>query len=161
MYLPILLGLFFSSKLILFYDSVVYYCTRIFLMSKKGGRLLASIEDYIHATIHGPEEYRKKTKIWQYWYWTQSNIQRRKKNTKWYLRRTKKLLETKRHCKNLIKGINTWPVLLVRYSGSFLKWTREELGKNSWDRSEYLEESWRFETCDHSDSRERHQLTRL
>ena len=29
--------------------------------------------------------------------------------------------------RNLIKGINTWAVPLVRYSGPFLKWTREEL----------------------------------
>ena len=29
----------------------------------------------------------------------------------------------------IIKGINTWAVLLVRYSGPFLKWTREELQK--------------------------------
>ena len=36
-----------------------------------------------------------------------------------YLRRTRKLLETKR--------INTWAVPLVRYSGPFLKWTRDEL----------------------------------
>ena len=27
----------------------------------------------------------------------------------------------------IIKGINTWAVTLVRYSGPFLKWTREEL----------------------------------
>ena len=27
----------------------------------------------------------------------------------------------------LIKGMNTWAVLLVRYSGPFLKWTRDEL----------------------------------
>ena len=44
-----------------------------------------------------------------------------------YLRRTRKLLETKLNCKNLIKGINTWAVSLVRYSGPFLKWTRDEL----------------------------------
>ena len=44
-----------------------------------------------------------------------------------YLRRTRKLLETKLSSRNLIKGINTWAVLLVRYSGPFLKWTREEL----------------------------------
>ena len=36
---------------------------------------------------------------------------------KGYLRRTRKLLETKLSCRNLIKGINTWAVLLVRYSG--------------------------------------------
>ena len=44
-----------------------------------------------------------------------------------YLRRTRKLLKTKLSCRNLIKGINTWAVPLVRYSGPFLKWTREEL----------------------------------
>ena len=44
-----------------------------------------------------------------------------------YLRRTRKLLETKLYSRNLIKGINTWAVPLVRYSGPFLKWTREEL----------------------------------
>ena len=44
-----------------------------------------------------------------------------------YLRRTQKLLETKHSSRNLIKGINTWAVPLVRYSGPFLKWTREEL----------------------------------
>ena len=44
-----------------------------------------------------------------------------------YLRRTQKLLETKLSSRNLIKGINTWAVPLVRYSGPFLKWSREEL----------------------------------
>ena len=44
-----------------------------------------------------------------------------------YLRRTRKLLETKLPSRNLIKGINTWAVLFVRYSGPFLKWTRDEL----------------------------------
>ena len=44
-----------------------------------------------------------------------------------YLRRTRKLLETKLSSRNLIKGINTWAVPLVRYSGPFLKWTREGL----------------------------------
>ena len=38
-----------------------------------------------------------------------------------YLRRTRKLLETKLYSKNLIKGINIWAVSLVRYSGLFLK----------------------------------------
>ena len=42
-------------------------------------------------------------------------------------RRTRKLLETKLSSRNLIKGINIWPVTLVRYSGPFLKGTREEL----------------------------------
>ena len=44
-----------------------------------------------------------------------------------YRRRARILLETKLSRRNLIKGINTWAVSLVRYSGPFLKWTREEL----------------------------------
>ena len=44
-----------------------------------------------------------------------------------YLRRTRKLLETKLSDRNLIKGINTWAVHLVRYSVPFLRWTRDEL----------------------------------
>ena len=38
-----------------------------------------------------------------------------------------KLLETKLHSRNLIKGTNAWAVSLVRYSGPFLKRIREEL----------------------------------
>ena len=52
--------------------------------------------------------------------------QMKDKTQKEYLRRTKKLLETKLSCRNFI-GINTWVVPLVRYSGPFLKWTRDEL----------------------------------
>ena len=44
-----------------------------------------------------------------------------------YIRRTRKPLETKLSSRNLIKGINTWAVPLVRYSGPFLKWTKDEL----------------------------------
>ena len=44
-----------------------------------------------------------------------------------YPRRTRKLLKTKLSSRKLIKGINTCAAPLVRYSGSFLKWTREEL----------------------------------
>ena len=44
-----------------------------------------------------------------------------------YLRRTWKLFETKLLSRNLIKVINTWAVPLVRYSGPFLKWTRDKL----------------------------------
>ena len=51
------------------------------------------------------------------------------KDTIWkeYFRRTRKLLETKLTSRNLIKGINNWAVPLFRYSGPFLKWTREGL----------------------------------
>ena len=50
----------------------------------------------------------------------------KEKIQKEYLRRTRKLLETKLNSRNLIKGINAWAVPLVRYSGPFLKWTRDE-----------------------------------
>ena len=43
------------------------------------------------------------------------------------IRRTRKLPETKLSCGNLNKGINSWAVSLVRYSGPFLKWTRDKL----------------------------------
>ena len=43
------------------------------------------------------------------------------------LRRIKRLLETKLYRRKLVKGINTWAVLFARYSGPFLKWTREKL----------------------------------
>ena len=51
----------------------------------------------------------------------------KEKIKKEYLRRARKLLETKLYCRNLIKGINIRAVLLVRYLGPFLKWAREEL----------------------------------
>ena len=35
--------------------------------------------------------------------------------------------ESKLNCRNLFTGINIWAFLLIRYSGSFLNWTREEL----------------------------------
>ena len=40
--------------------------------------------------------------------------------------RTRKL-ETKLCSRNLIKGINTWAILLVRYLGPYVKWIREDL----------------------------------
>ena len=47
----------------------------------------------------------------------------KEKNQKEYRRRTRKLHETKLNSRNHIKGINTW----ARYSGPFLKLTRDEL----------------------------------
>ena len=55
---------------------------------------------------------------------TIKQVKMKGKIQKEYLRRTRKLLEKKLSCRNLIKGINTWA---VRYSGPFLKWTRNEL----------------------------------
>ena len=48
-------------------------------------------------------------------------VQMKDKIQKEYLRRTRKLHETKLSGRNLIKRINTWAVPLVRYSGPFLK----------------------------------------
>ena len=46
---------------------------------------------------------------------------------KCYCKGTRKLLETKPTCRNLINGINTWAILLVRYSGPIFKWSSDEL----------------------------------
>ena len=58
---------------------------------------------------------------------TIKQVQMKDKVKKKYLRRTRKLLVTKLSSRNLIKGINTWAVPLVRYSEPFLKWTRDVL----------------------------------
>ena len=58
---------------------------------------------------------------------TIKQVEVKEKIKKEYLRKTRKLLETKLCGKNVIKGINTRAVPLVRYSGPFLKWTREDL----------------------------------
>ena len=57
---------------------------------------------------------------------TIKQVKMKDKIQKEYLRRTTKLLETKLSSRNLIKGINTCAVSLVRYSGPFLKWTRDK-----------------------------------
>ena len=56
---------------------------------------------------------------------TIKQVEMKEKIKKEYFRWTRKLLETKLSSKNLIKGINTWVVSRVGYSGPFLKWTRE------------------------------------
>ena len=58
---------------------------------------------------------------------TIKQVEMKDKIQKEYLRRTRQLLETKLTRRDLIKGINTWAIPLVRYSGPFLKWTRDEL----------------------------------
>ena len=52
---------------------------------------------------------------------TIKQMEMKAKIKKEYLRRTRKLLETKLFCINLIKGIYTWAVPLVRYSGPFFE----------------------------------------
>ena len=58
---------------------------------------------------------------------TIKRVEMKDKIQKEYLRRTRKLLETKISSQNLIKGIHSSAVPLVRYSGPFLKWARDEL----------------------------------
>ena len=58
---------------------------------------------------------------------TIKQVEMKDKIRKAYLRRTTKLLETKLSSRNLIKGINTWAVLLIIYLGPFLKSTRDDL----------------------------------
>ena len=54
-------------------------------------------------------------------------VEMKEKITKEYLGWMRKILETKLYSRNLIKVINTWTVLLVRYLGLFLKCMRDEL----------------------------------
>ena len=44
-----------------------------------------------------------------------------------YKKRLKLLLKTKLNARNLITAINSWAVAVVRYSASFLDWTKEEM----------------------------------
>ena len=50
----------------------------------------------------------------------------------------KKLLKMKFCSRNLIKGINTWAVSLVKYFGPFLKWTVEELRQMDERRRKFM-----------------------
>ena len=44
-----------------------------------------------------------------------------------YKRRVRKILETKLNAGNLIKGINTRAISLLRYSAAFIDWTKFEM----------------------------------
>ena len=71
-------------------------------------------------------ERREITSSCKYLKWIPSNKDK-EKIRKEYLRRIRKLLETKLGSKNPIKRINTWVDLLVRFSWPFLKWMKKEL----------------------------------
>ena len=58
---------------------------------------------------------------------TIKQVEMKEKIEKEYLGKTRELLVTKLYRRKLIKKVNTWGFLLVRYLGPFLKWTREEL----------------------------------
>ena len=70
---------------------------------------------------------------------TTKQVEMKDKIQKEYLRRTRKLLNTKLSSRNRIKGINIWTVPLVRYSGPFLKWTKDEL--RQMDQRHYIPET--------------------
>ena len=44
-----------------------------------------------------------------------------------FKRRVRKILETKLNGGNIIQGINTWAIPVLRYSAAFLNWTKTEL----------------------------------
>ena len=46
-----------------------------------------------------------------------------------YLRRTRKVLDSKLSSGNLFKAINTWAVPLLRYSTAFIDWTKEGISE--------------------------------
>ena len=46
-----------------------------------------------------------------------------------YLRRTRKVLESKFNSGNLFKAINTWVVSLFRYSAAFIDWTKDKISE--------------------------------
>ena len=105
---------------------VIVKCAMIVMKSGKGhltdGKELQS-QDKIRTLGE-----RKPTNTWTSWRLTPSNIvEIKEKSKKEYLRRTRKLLETKPSSRNLIKGKDTWAVTLVRCSGPLVKWTGEEL----------------------------------
>ena len=65
---------------------------------------------------------------------TIKQVEMKDKIQKEYIRKTRKLLETKLSSRNLIKGINTWALPLIRYSGTLLqvdqRWTKTNGSKN-------------------------------
>ena len=44
-----------------------------------------------------------------------------------YIKRLRKVLKSKLNCGNLVCGVNTWAVSLIRYSAAFASWRKSEL----------------------------------
>ena len=98
------------------------------LVMKSGKRHMTDgmeLSNHVKIRTHGKNETYKYLGILEVD--TIKQVEMKNRIRKEYLRRTRKLLETKLSSRNLIKGLNTWAVPLVRYSGPFLKWTRNEL----------------------------------
>ena len=54
--------------------------------------------------------------------------------SKEYIRRLRKVLKSKLNGGNLVRGVNTWAVSLLRYSAAFVSWRKSELqaiGRNT------------------------------
>ena len=47
--------------------------------------------------------------------------------SKEYIRRLRKVLKSKLNGGNLVRGVNTWEVSLLRYSAAFVSWRKTEL----------------------------------
>ena len=47
--------------------------------------------------------------------------------SKEYIRRLRKILKSKLNGGNLVRGVNTWAVSLLRYSAAFVSWRKSEL----------------------------------
>ena len=47
--------------------------------------------------------------------------------SKEYIRRLRKVLKSKLNGGNLVRGVNTWEVSLLRYSAAFVSWRKNEL----------------------------------
>ena len=47
--------------------------------------------------------------------------------SKEYIRRLKKVLKSELNDGNLVRGVNTWAVSLLRYSAAFVSWRKTEL----------------------------------
>ena len=44
-----------------------------------------------------------------------------------YIKRLRKVLKSKLNGENLVRGVNTWAVSLLRYSATFASWRKSEL----------------------------------
>ena len=44
-----------------------------------------------------------------------------------YIRRLRKVLKSKLNDWNLVRGVNTWAVSLLRYLAAFISWEKSEL----------------------------------
>ena len=61
------------------------------------------------------------------WFESIMNREMMKKVKREYIRRVKKLLRSQLNGGNVIAGMNTWAVGIIRYGAGVLDWTKEEL----------------------------------